>query len=237
MLPRRPTAQHHWLALSCSEMAAIDALIFDLDGTLVDTLADITASARHAIAPITSRAIAQGDVEPWVSHGAQALLTHLTGIADSERVAALVARFREHYRAHGLDASKLFAGWSDVLDHLAALGVPMCVLSNKPDPSTQWICGALLARWPFRAIVGLRDGVPAKPDPAGVRGLIATLGVEPRFVALVGDSPLDMQAASAAGCRALGVGWGFHTTAELRAAGAERVLGSPSELSELFEKK
>lgn len=213
-------------------MAGIDALIFDLDGTLVDTLADITAAARYALAGYSTRRIEPADVRPWISHGARPLLAHLSGGADAATLDRLVTRFRVHYAAHGLDCSRLYDGWPAVLDLLAARRMPMCVLSNKPEASTQWLCGALLSRWRFHSVVGLREGIPPKPDPAGALEVIGRLGTDAARVAVIGDSPLDMQTARSAGCRAIAAGWGFHPVEELAASGAEAVLRTPRELLE-----
>jgi phosphoglycolate phosphatase len=121
-----------------------------------------------------------------------------------------------------------------VLDAIAAHGVPMAILSNKPDAFTRRMVHELLGRWQFRAVVGQREGAPRKPDPASALAIAAELGVPPTACLLVGDTNTDMATARAAGMVPVGVLWGFRERGELEAFGARHVLGHPDELLPLL---
>jgi phosphoglycolate phosphatase len=209
------------------------AILFDLDGTLVDTLHDITASFRHAVSPYDIGPVSEEMVRPLVSAGARRLIAQVVGPRYPNALTDILTRFRDHYNEHCLDASILYTGVSAALDILAACSIPMAVLSNKPHAPTNFICNALLSRWPFVAFVGQQDGLPLKPDPAQAVTLCERMGCSPSEVLLVGDSPVDMETACRGGLIPVAVAWGFGEPTELRAAGAKVVLDDPSDLPTL----
>jgi len=202
-------------------------ILFDLDGTLVDTVADIGGSMNHALearglAPLplaTYRRI----VGEGVHRLAERALEEQGTTGDPE---ALVAAFRPHYLAHLLDASAPYPGIPALLERLVARGTPLAVLSNKPDEPTQRIVRALFPRIPFVAVHGERPGIPRKPDPTSARAIIGA--TPPSECTLVGDTPIDIATARAAGLRAVAVAWGFRPVSEL--TGADQILGDPAEL-------
>ena len=211
---------------------SIQAIIFDLDGTLVDSLDDITSALGGALA---DAGLARPPVElvrGWIGDGAHSLVRRaVDGRAD---VDAVLAAFRERYRAQPIVATHLYEGLPAALDELAAPGRSFGVLSNKPHELTKVIAERLLAAWPFAAVFGQRAGMPLKPDPAAALVAADELGVSPARCAFVGDSGVDIETARAAEMRAIGVTWGFRPRAELEAAGADAIVDRPAQLVEVI---
>ena len=211
-------------------MLLAHAVIFDLDGTLVDSLADIAAALDRAL---DDHGIARPPIErvrTWIGGGARNLVVHAVGEA---RADAVLARFRVHYAAAPIVHTRLYPGLDAVIDDLAARGVALAVLSNKPHALTVRICEGLLARWRFAAVVGHRDGAPLKPAPGPALAVAASLGVAPAECAFVGDSAIDIATARAAGMHAVAVSWGFRPRAELEAARADVIVDAPAQLAAL----
>jgi phosphoglycolate phosphatase len=202
-------------------------IVFDLDGTLVDTVVDIAASMNHALVTHGARALPIVTYRRIVGEGVHRLAERAleeqgaTGDAD-----ALVDAFRPHYAAHLLDATAPYPGIPALLDALVARGTPLAVLSNKPDAPTKAVVRALFPAIPFVAVYGERPGIPRKPDPTALREILGDR--DPARCALVGDTLIDVGTARAAGVRAIAVAWGFRPAAEL--ASADRVLLAPADL-------
>jgi phosphoglycolate phosphatase len=206
------------------------AVIFDLDGTLADTIQDITAGVNVAIADVGLGPLDPDRVRELAGDGLPALIARTAVGADDETQARLVARFRAHYRDHLLDHTRLFPGITDVLDRLTAMSSLMAVLSNKPHDATQTICRDLLRPWPFIACWGADPNRPHKPDPAAALALAARLGRPPSDVVFVGDTAIDIHTAANASMRAIGVTWGFRRRQELVEAGANVIVDRPDRL-------
>ena len=124
--------------------------------------------------------------------------------------------------------------WPDMLDALAAQGVRLAVLSNKPHDFTELMVRGQLPRWHFETVAGARPGVPRKPDPAVALQITRMLGIEPSEIIFLGDSEIDMKTASAAGMFAAGALWGFRDAGELRESGARELLACPADLLRLL---
>ena len=206
-------------------------MIFDLDGTLIDSLEDIAAALDLALDDHGIARPPRARVRSWIGGGARNLVVHAVGEA---RADAVLARFRVHYAAAPVVHTRLYAGLDAVLDGLAARGVALGVLSNKPHALTTRICDVVVARWPFRAVVGHREGAPLKPAPDTALAVAAALGVAPAQCAFVGDSAIDITTARAAGMIAIGVSWGFRPRAELEAANPDAIADAPAELAALL---
>jgi phosphoglycolate phosphatase len=212
----------------------IQAVVFDLDGTLVDSAGDIAAAMNSTLA---ARGMPEHDVATYrrlVGEGVEALARRAIPPERAAEVEAVVAQFRARYARGLLDSTRPYPGVPQMLASLLGHPVRLGVLSNKPDLSTQKIVGALFPGT-FHAVSGERPGVPRKPDPRGLFELAGALGGRPQTTALVGDSGIDMQTARAAGMAAVGVTWGFRDEAELRANGADVVIHHPSELAGKLE--
>jgi phosphoglycolate phosphatase len=205
------------------------AIVFDLDGTLADTLGDLAAAANLTLADRGLPTHPIDSYRAWMGEGAPRLIERALPIEARGIGPSLLLEFRERYAARLVQETRPFPGVVALLDALAARGVVLAVLSNKPHDFTLAIVERLFGGQ-FRAVFGQREGVPRKPDPLAARALLADWDVAPCHAAMVGDSPIDMTMAKAANMAAIAVGWGYCPAHELVAAGAEICLASPSEL-------
>ncbi|HNQ23502.1 MAG TPA: HAD family hydrolase [Phycisphaerae bacterium] len=214
--------------------------IFDLDGTLCDTLADIAASVNFALAQAGRPPVTPEQVRLAVGGGITESLRQVSdpAVAPAERdrlVLALLAGFRGHYHAHCLDHTTLYSGLEPVLDELTRRGVPLAVLSNKPDEFTQSICAALLKRWRFIHIEGERADRPLKPDPARALVIAQMMKRPPHEVYFVGDSDTDIETGRRAGMIPVACTWGLREESVLRAAHPDHLVYTPGELLRLWQ--
>lgn len=208
-------------------------VVFDLDGTLVDSSRDIAASVNAAlgrVAPGTAP-LSLDAVLSFVGEGAGLLversLRHAgLGLSTEEVLPVYIDCYRERL----LDTTRLYPGVGEALDALA--GTNLAVLTNKPGDMSRTILEGLGIASRFARVRGAGDVPSRKPDPAGLLGLMSELGASAGETWMVGDSATDVGVARAAGTRVAGVTWGFHP-AELRAAAPDRVLDLPAELARL----
>lgn len=215
-----------------------DLVIFDLDGTLVDTLADIAAAMNAALAARGFPTHAVEAYKTMVGDGALVLAQRTLPPAEAATTGLAEACAREYslqYRALGHGLARPYDGITALLADLRALGVAAAVLSNKPHELAVECVDEFFPRGTFRVVLGQRPGTPRKPDPAGVHEIIRSLGAEPARCLYVGDTPTDMETAAAAGLPSVGVTWGFRPEDELRAAGAWRIVRHPSGILALTE--
>lgn len=206
------------------------AVLFDLDGTLVDTLDDIADAMNHALAshglPVHSPDEYRGLVGEGVGRLVErALPEDRQGLHD-----AVTEELRDYYTEHMLDRSVPYPGVPALLDALAERAVPMAVLSNKPQPATAWMVDRLFDRWSFAAVLGERDDLPRKPDPAGALAIAAEVGIPPAAWLYLGDTRTDMETATRAGMVPVGALWGFRDREELLAHGAVELVARPTEV-------
>ncbi|NUN47439.1 MAG: HAD-IA family hydrolase [Candidatus Brocadiae bacterium] len=203
------------------------ALIFDLDGTLADTRADIAASANAALRAVGLEPIPAERITGFIGDGASVLMERCVA-GRRELHGAALAAWAAHYGEHLLDTTVLYPG---VEATLAALPGPLAVLTNKPEGMARRMLAALGLAGRFQAVIG-GDTLPVKkPDPAGVTRILEATGA-PRGV-LIGDSTVDLATARAAGIPFWGAGWGFSGAAALREAGAEVIVERFEGIAEL----
>jgi phosphoglycolate phosphatase len=207
-------------------------VIFDLDGTLADSLEDIASAMNRTLEAHGFPVHPVSAYRTFVGEGVRKLVERALPPGTEQVRDAFVAAYQADYAEHLLDATRLFPGIPEVLDGLQRAGVPVGVLSNKPDAPTRRLVDALCGRWQFGAVVGERPGIPRKPDPASALALADALGAPPESVAFVGDTSVDMLTARAASMRPVGVLWGFRPT-EVLATGAE-AAGTGEELARLL---
>jgi phosphoglycolate phosphatase len=202
---------------------------FDLDGTLVDSRADLAAATNHVLESFGLPAIPPHSVYRLVGEGARRLVARALGPARGALVDEGVGRFLAHYAHHLLDRTTLYPGIGDALDALARAGVVLSVLSNKPAGMSRVILDGLGVASRFVAIVG-GDSLPTrKPDPAGLALLGRVSGTPRDRMLLVGDSTVDVATAANGSVAFCGVGWGLDPGA-LRAAEPSHVVESADEL-------
>lgn len=211
-----------------------DAVIFDLDGTLADTLGDIAASANEALRRKGFPVHPVGAYRAFVGDGVIRLAERILPVEALGRVPELVEAFERLYREHYLDTTRLYDGIPALLDSLRARGLPMAVLSNKPDPFVRDTVHALIGAGVFAIVLGACDDVRPKPDPGGALRIAADLGAAPARALYLGDTPTDMRTAVAAGMEPVGVAWGFRPREELLAAGAGCLVERPADVLDLL---
>lgn len=207
-------------------------MVFDLDGTLLDTLDDIADAANAALEELGHPTHPTAAYRYFVGEGMEMLIRRILPEAARapEEITAGVEVLRRQYDRRWDHKTRPYAGVPELLDALAARGLPLAVLSNKPDDFTRLTVGRLLARWDFAAVHGMRPDTPRKPDPAGALAVARALGLPPARFLYLGDTATDMQTATAAGMKALGATWGFRPADELLAAGADALVDRPSQL-------
>jgi phosphoglycolate phosphatase len=201
-------------------MARPRGVIFDLDGTLADSLEDIASAMNRTLEAHGFPAHPLSAYRTFVGEGVRKLVERAMPPGTDPLREAFITAYQDDYAEHLLDATRLYPGIPAVLDGLQRAGVPVGVLSNKPDAPTRRLVEALCSRWQFGAVVGERPGVPRKPDPASALALADALGAPPESVAFVGDTSVDILTARAASMRPVGVLWGFRPK-EVLATGAE----------------
>lgn len=216
------------------ETVTMTAVLFDLDGTLADTLDDLADAMNHVLAGLGLPTHARDAYRRFVGSGVQALAARVLPPGHAALRDEVVAAFERRYADHACERTTLYPGVPALLDALAALGVPTAVLSNKPDPFTTAMVAELLARWSFASVAGARPDAPRKPDPTVALAMARTLGVAPERCLFVGDSDVDMETARNAGMIPVGASWGFRGPEELRRAGASHVIDRPEDVLALL---
>mgnify|MGYP003381958011 CR=1 FL=1 len=215
----------------------IGGVIFDLDGTLLDTLEDIADSANaaltergHAVHPVDAYRYFVGDGAPTLMHR---ILPEGARTATEE--AALLVRYKEIYAVRWNIKTASYAGISGMLAALSARGLRLAVLSNKPHDATAECVAGFLNDIRFDIVQGQTAEFPKKPDPTGALAIARRFGVAASDCLYVGDTATDMQTAVRAGMIPVGALWGFRTADELTAHGARRLVSHPSELIALLD--
>ena len=209
-------------------------IVWDLDGTLLDTLCDLTASVNAALAACGMPPRTQEEVRRFVGNGAVKLMERAVPAGtDAAAEAAALAAFRAHYAVHANDATKPYPGIPALLSRLAAAGVRMAIVSNKPDFAVRSLAETYFATL-MTAAVGAREGVPTKPAPDLVLAAIREMGLTPADCVYVGDSEVDVATAKAAGVAGIFVNWGYRGREFLLDHGAETVVDTPEEMNEVI---
>ncbi len=199
--------------------------VLDLDGTLVDSLDDLHASVNHALAAVGLPPRAREEVHGYVGEGARVLLARAVAPHD-HLVEPALAAWWPHYEAHCLDRTRPYEGIPALL---AGAGRVLAVHTNKPGRLARRILEGLGLLSRFAVVLG-GDEAPRKPDPTGVREIMARTGAAPHETVFVGDSRVDVRTARAAGVALVAVTWGFGTRADLAAEGAAVLVDRVSEL-------
>jgi phosphoglycolate phosphatase len=188
----------------------MDLLIFDLDGTLIDSSVDLANSVNATRANLGLPPMEHGLVYSYVGNGAPVLIRKALGPEyPDDVVASALDYFMQHYRAHMLDNTVPYPGVREALDRFRAEGIPMAVLTNKPVRASQAIVDGLGLHEHFRSVYGGNSFEQKKPHPVGIETLMAENGAARERTLMVGDSAVDVRTARNAQVAACGVTWGF----------------------------
>jgi phosphoglycolate phosphatase len=211
-------------------------VLFDLDGTLLDTLEDIAISANFALTTLGFNAESTEKYRYFVGEGVFKLFENIFAKTPQtqEVIQEAVRLFESHYAKQFNQNTKLYDGVSKMLTFLQTRGFKMAILSNKPDSFTKMCAVKYLRSWKFDVVFGARNGVPRKPHPQGALDISTLLEIEPHRCYYLGDTMIDMQTANSAGMIALGALWGFREEDELREHGAKHLVKTPSEVIKLL---
>ncbi|MBN1643713.1 MAG: HAD family hydrolase [Dehalococcoidales bacterium] len=208
------------------------AVLFDLDGTLLNTLQDIADSVNKGLRSLGFPPHRVEDYKLLVGEGREVLA--LRALPESNRddatVEKLLVRINEEYSVHWMDNTLPYDGIPALLDVLTVNHIETAVLSNKADDLTKMQISRLLSKGHFAVVVGARPSMPKKPDPAAALEIANGLGIAPSDFLYLGDSGVDMKTAKRAGMYPVGALWGFRSEDELRADGAAALIKYPSEL-------
>jgi phosphoglycolate phosphatase len=211
----------------------IHAVLFDVDGTLLDTIEDLTDSmnaALHGLGfPGHSVTGCKTLVGEGIEHFAKCALP--PDAAENEStVARTIGLMRAEYRTRWSRRTRPYDGIPALVAELSARGLKLAVLSNKADDFTRLMIAHFFPGTEFATVVGARPGRPRKPDPAPALEVAATLGIAPAEIVFLGDTKTDMETATGAGMVPVGALWGFRSAEELLASGARYLVSRPAEL-------
>ena len=209
------------------------AVIFDLDGTLADTIASITYCGNLALSRFGLPSFGEEDYKHFVGDGAAMLIRRALLAAGDERLEHFDEVYETYLEIFAKDCMyqvKPYEGICALLEELKHLSVRIAVLSNKPDADSRRVVDELFGKGYFDFVQGQREDIPRKPDPAGVYRIMEAFGLPAGDFLYVGDSGVDMKTGRAAGIFTVGVLWGFRDRKELVENGADAVISKPLEL-------
>ena len=206
----------------------IRAVLFDLDGTLTDTIDDISDAMNRSLRLHGLPGWTVAEYCYLVGDGARVLAQR--AVRDRQDLALSVQKeYQAYYQEHTRVKSRPYEGVPEMLQSLAAKGLPLAVFSNKPDADTKNVVSHFFPDIPFAVVRGQLEGVPVKPDPMGALAVAQSLGVRPEEVLYLGDTATDMRCAVNAGMQPVGVLWGFRKRDELEESGAKWIIAHPLE--------
>ena len=211
------------------------AVIFDLDGTLLNTLGDLRAATNHALEVRGLPPHSMEEIRQFIGNGIRLLICRAMpeGTPEAEIDAAL-DDFKAYYAAHIHDRTVPYDGIPQLLTALRKRGIKVAVLSNKIDSASQQLIEYFFPE-KTDVVFGEHVGVPRKPDPTSCRMVMQRLGVQPEQVLYVGDSGTDMQTAKNAGLYAVGVTWGFRSKEVLLKCGADVLVHRPEQILQILD--
>lgn len=213
----------------------IKAIVFDLDGTLLDTVGDIAAAMNRALAACGLPTHDLKTVEAFLGGGIRDAVTQATPEGTSEEVISQVLElYRDDYIAHCTENTRLYDGVREMVDGFAAQGFDMAVLSNKTEATARKIVAHFFPNGEFKAVFGRAADRPLKPHPDAAKPVLEVLGLQPQEIAYVGDSNTDILFAKAVGMLPVATPWGYRSREELVEAGAEKIAEHPMELLDLI---
>ncbi|NIJ45606.1 phosphoglycolate phosphatase [Wenyingzhuangia heitensis] len=215
----------------------VKAVVFDLDGTLVNSLEDIANSMNMVLERHHFPTHSFVAYQQFIGHGIRDLVSK--AIPDSHKndnfISSFLKEMMEVYSMQCTKNTKMYAGISDLLDSLTAKEIPMVVFSNKVEVLTKKVVSEVLSDWTFYKTIGLTTEALKKPNPDKALQIAQKLGVASDEILFIGDSEADMQTANRAKMQPVGVLWGFRTKAQLLNSGAKYIIKEPMELMKIVE--
>jgi len=211
------------------------AVIFDLDGTLLDTLQDLANSYNRVLKNMGFPTHPVDAYRYFVGEGARVCMTRALPAENRDVVTidTSLQMFRDDYAQNWNIYTKPYKGIPEMLKALSELDLKMAILSNKPQEDTEKCVKKFLSNWKFEVIFGQKDSVPKKPDPTAALEISRLLGVLPEEFFFIGDTPIDMKTATAAGMVPFGVLWGFRSIDELIKSGARATIKTATDIPSL----
>lgn len=214
------------------------SIIFDLDGTLIDSIHDIADSSNKMLLQNGFDTHPVESYIKWIGNGARLLIERTVPEAkDPEIIERLLNEYRSIYENNCLIKTKIYTGLDMFLNGLTDRKIPISILTNKPHIETLKITNSLLNQWDFQFILGQREGYPKKPDPKIALGIADKLNIAPKDFLFIGDSSTDIRTAIAAGMKPIGVNWGYGTCESMKEAGGKIFHNNPKDLLELLSDK
>ncbi len=208
---------------------SVRAVLFDLDGTLTNTLQDIADAMNRALALHGLPGWETDEYKYLVGNGARILAQR--AVRERQDLSeAVLADYQAWYETHALVTTRPYPGIPELLAELQRQGIPLCVLSNKPDADTKHVVAHFFPGIRFACVRGQLPGVPVKPDPGAALVIARQMAVNPGDFLYLGDTAVDMTCARQAGMRPVGVLWGFRKKTELLESGAEFLIREPMDL-------
>jgi phosphoglycolate phosphatase len=212
------------------------ATLFDLDGTLLNTLDDLADTGNATLASLHYPVHPTDSYRYFVGDGMRVLIMRiLPATCSEEQISECERIFQRIYAAHWADKSRPYTGIEAMIFRLREMGLKLAILSNKPDDFTGLCVDRFFPAHTFDCVRGQQEGVPKKPDPAGALIISERLGMEPADILYVGDTATDMQTGKSAGMKTAGVLWGFRELLELEKNGADYIVSHPQEIVKICQ--
>jgi len=214
-----------------------EAVLFDLDGTLIDTVDDIGDAANRVLSNRGFPIHPISTYYQFIGEGVKVLFTRALPQEkrNEDLINTCLKEFVEDYRRNYDVKSQPYDGISEMLNALNVMGLKLAILSNKPDPLTKDCVTSLLSNWDFDVVFGQRDSVPRKPNPQAALEIAEKLLISPSDFLYLGDTAIDMKTAVSAGMFPVGAAWGFRPLKELKENGARVIIGKPIQLLDLIK--
>lgn len=212
-------------------------IIFDLDGTLLDTVADLAVSTNYALSQFNFPTHDISAYKLFIGNGINNLFERALpkGEKTAENIWEIRKHFLEYYGAHSAELTVPFPGISELLQKLQSAGFKLAVASNKYQQGTETLIQRFFPEIEFTAVFGQCEGIPVKPDPTIVQDIMSIANVPASEVLYVGDSGVDMQTANNSGVDAVGVTWGFRPKAELEAFRPKYMIDKAEDIWEILK--
>lgn len=212
------------------------AVLFDMDGTLLNTLTDIAKSTNRVLAERDYPQHPEADYKYFVGEGARKLITDVlpNNALTDQNINECLQAFEADYSVNWKTNTRPYNGIETLLNELTTAGMKMTILSNKPHHITMECVTEMLAQWKFEVVFGQRDHISPKPDPTAALEIADILDIPPSEFLYLGDTKIDMATANSAGMYAVGAVWGFRPRQELIDSGAKTIIDKPEELLDLL---